>query len=242
MRIRGILHLLTGVVIFCSTFSCKQNQQNTSVISPAENISAAKDSVILPVTVIVTMDAIEGPQSNTADYPKTIALDWFDTTATPVAVYGASQGLWMGPKGFTGSAATGADGSVAIRLFPQGGNEANPPFVRYQRIPACVGCMMSAGAPYFANAKTDLLNNYDSTMLDLVRMPDKLVVQKRSLTLVTYTYMEGSTSQITGVAFYSSPGDSTRGDFEQAEFALGPNNKALTDLLVNRYISMWGLK
>jgi len=242
MRISGLFCLLTGVVIFCSTSSCKQNRQSPSVTTPPEKISSVKDSVVLPVTVLVTMDAIDGRQSNAADYPKTIALDWFDTTATPVAVYGASQGLWMGPKGFTGSAATGADGSVAIRLFPQGGNEANPPFVRYERIPACVGCMMSAAAPYFANAKTDLLNNYGSAMPDMVRMPNELVVQKRSLTLVTYTYMEGSSSQITGVAFYSSPGDSTRGDFEQAEFALGPDNKALTALLLNRYISMWGLK
>ena len=242
MRTVGLLYLLASVVVCCATSSCKQKQQGVSVTTSAENKSTSQDSVILPVTVIVTMDAIEGRQSNAADYPKTIALDWFDTTAPPVAVYGASQALWLGPKGYTGSAATGADGSVAIQLFPPGGNEANPPFVRYQRIPACVGCMMSAAAPYFANAKTDLLNNFDSTMLDIVRIPDKLVVQKRSSTLVTYTYMEGSGLQITGVAYYSSPGDSTRGDFEQAEFALGHNNKALIDLLVNRYISMWRLK
>jgi len=241
MRISSLLYLLTGLVIFCLFVSCKP-KQGISVTASAENKSAANDSVILPVTIIVTTYGIDGMESKANDYPKTIIVEGFDTTTMPIAAYGASQAIWLGPKGYTGSAETGADGSVAIRLFPPGGNEGKPPFVRYQLIPACVGCMMSAAAPYFENAKADLLKDYDSAMLNIVRIPDKLLIQKKSATLVTYTYMEGSSLQITGVAYYSSPTDSRMGVFEQAEFALGPNNKAMTDLLLNSYISMWGLK
>ena len=242
MRIKNLLNLFTGIVLCCLIGSCKQKQQGNDVTPTADNKNTQRDSLVLPVTVIVTDDALEGHQINPDDYPKTWAVEWCDTAVTPIAVYGASHALWLGPKGYRGRAAAGADGSVAVQLFPRGGSDAKPPFVRYQSIPACVGCMMSAAAPFFENAKADLLTNYDSAMLDVVHTPDRLVIQKKSTTLVTYTYYEGSSLQISGVAYYSSPTTSSRGYFEQAEFALGPENKALTDLLVKSYISMRGLK
>ena len=244
MCIKKLLYLLTGVAICFAISACKQKQQRIPVTADTGNKSTVNDSVVLPLTVIVTDDAIEGRLLNANDYPKSITVDWFDTAAAPIAAYGASQGLWLAPKGYTGTAATGADGTIAIRLFPPGGNDTKPPFVRYYSVPACMGCMMTAAAPFFENAKADLLKNYDSTMLDMVSIPKGLVIHKMSATLATYTDNERNGIQVTGVAYYSPYTDttSTNNGFEQAEFALGPNSKEMTDLLVERYITMWGLK
>ena len=240
MRI-SVLCLLTGMVMCCALSCCNQKQQSTAVTPAAENKTAVADTIVLPVTVIITDDATEGRQLYADHYPKTWTLNAFDTTATPIAVYGASDRLWLGPKGYVGSGATGADGSVVVRLYPPGGSDTSAPFVNYEAIPACQGCMMIAAAPYFETAKTDLLKNYDSTFLDLVHIPSNLVIQKRSATLVTYTYQYPNRMQVTGVACYTSENNIGR-NFQQAQFALGPNNKALTDVLVKQYISMWGFK
>ena len=206
-----------------------------------EKKSIVSDSIKLRVNVIETSDGVEGRQLYTEYYPKTITIEKFDIIALPIELYGASKALWPGPKGFTGTAMAGADGSIEVQLFPAGRSKNTTPYVRYQSIPACMGCMMSAASPFFESAKNDLLTNYDSTLLSLVSIPKQLVIQKKSATLVTYTFKDSGGAEVRGVAYYSTASDSSSASFEQAEFVL-PDNKALTDALMKLYIDMYRLK
>lgn len=235
-----VLRYLPVVILSCTLFSCGLRQSSSSAPHTESKTSAAGE-VTLPVTVLVTNDAIEGPSSKASVYPKTVDLDWYDTTATRIAAYGAAHSLWLAPRGYTGSGNAGADGSISVILYPQGGSGENPPYVRYQAIPACVGCILSQAAIYFDNARADLLHTFDSTMLNMIRTPKGMVIQRISRTLTIYTYQKSNT-QIRGVAYYSPMSDTSSGRFEQAEFALGADQKAMTDVLIRQYISLQGLK
>jgi hypothetical protein len=158
-------------------------------------------------------------------YPKTYTLTKPNLYSSKIQAYGAIGQLWFGPRGWTGKAYEGADGSTSVFLLPKGGTENSDPHISYIQIPGCHGCILNSAAPFFEEAREKLKKEYDTDPAEL----NSLVVSKLSPSLVTYSYINSRGTKVYGVANYIVDEDEA---FYQAEFALTGSDEDMGKYMV----------
>ena len=165
-------------------------------VGPPDSLLAAK----LRVHVIPT--SYGAGAGDHRKYPKTISLQVPASLIDSVSAYGAADRIWLAPKGWTGRAAQGADGSTAVEFRPHFGRLRGGPYVIYRDDGGCAGCAVVDAARYFPEVRDearDLYGHHEKT-------PVGLRTHRVSSRLVTFN-LPGTTGTVShGVAFYS--GDS----------------------------------
>ncbi len=213
------------------------------VIEPqaADSQSSARTSsvVVLKVRVLVTSDGGEfagGTGLYTERYPKTISVEYATAFSNRISAYGAAYRVWVAPKGWTGSASVGADGSTDVDLHSVKGSAIPGQQFHYENSGGCAGCAVDAAAQYFPSAMRQWkeLFNYDT----LSPLPPHLKIIRVSQNIVTYSYPSGHGLLARGVARY----DSSEPFLEKAEFVLPRTDAKLQNFLLHRFISTMKLR
>jgi Domain of unknown function (DUF4850) len=81
-----------------------------------------------------------------------------------LSVYTDNQGIMalVGPKGWTCTAAYGADGSGGVGVQPPGAKSSSPPAITGSETSACAGCTLDQACVLFTNAQQTLRTLYDN--------------------------------------------------------------------------------
>ena len=189
-------------------------------------------ALMLEVHPLLTSDGSEpGGTSLYADkYPKTIRVEHAAAFASRIAAYGAAYRVWIAPKGWTGSASVGADGSTSVNLRPIGDPAPSGPRLLYEDSGGCAGCALDAGAPYFPNARRrrEELFGYETQ----TPVPRGLKTRRVSPKIVTYLYPSGHHLLARGVACF----DPSQPFFEKAEFVLPRTDANLQSFLLDTFV------
>ena len=197
--------------------------------------------VSVPVTAIPTSDAMKGTGMYSDQYPSSENLDGLDAFASQIQEYGGAYKLWLGPKGWTGSSAAGADGNTSIRLYPMGGSDSSGPHINYTLIPACEGCMLSSAAPYFHQARESWNQQFNQDGSMPIQAPSGLKVDSLSPTLVSFSVPDSAGLLTCGVVYYDST-KSSDVPFAEAKFVLPQADSALAHFLSRSFVTREGLK
>ena len=236
--------LISTSLSFC--FLTPMRRETTTerhVIGPqaADSQSSARTSsvAVLKVHVLVTSDGGEsagGTGLYTDRYPKTICVEYATAFSNRISAYGAAHRVWIAPKGWTGSASIGADGSADVDLHSVKGSAIPGQRFHYENSGGCAGCAVDAAAPYFPSAmrRWKELFNYDT----LSPLPPGLKIIRVSQNVVTYSYPSEHGLLARGVARY----DPSEPLLEKAEFVLPRSDAKLLNFLLNRFISTMKLR
>jgi uncharacterized protein DUF4850 len=195
--------------------------------------SEKRSAVTLTVYALPTSDGASGKTGAFADrYPKTIEIKDSALFTGRIAAYGAAYRVWIAPKGWTGSADVGGDGSTVVKLHPVRGSSASGPRFYYQDTGGCAGCALSDAAPYFPSAmqKWEEMFGYETPE----KLPRGIRLVRLSSTLVSYSLPKREGLLGRGAAYFIPPNEyffAARGDF-----VLPRTGEKLLDFLVRTLI------
>lgn len=198
----------------------------------------ASPPITLTVRVLPTSDGLAGRGMYSDRYPKGVSIPSAAAFADQIAAYGAAYRVWIVPRGWTGSAAVGADGSTAVDLHPPHGSAKSGPRFHYEDTGGCAGCAVYGAAPYFPCA----LKEYKEFPLPgpVSAVPHGLKVAPLSPSLVTYTGSEGGGLLVRGVIHFACGTDQPF--FQQGEFVLPRLDAKLLHFLLHTFVSREKLK
>lgn len=219
----------------------KQPQVTFDTLRTPYKITLDSSSSKVPVEVLMTSDGIQGDSMYSDQYAKTAIVKGGDAVAGEIQAYGTAFHIWIGPRGWTGSSSSGADGNLSVNIFPQGGSDTLGPHINYYEIPGCVGCMLSAAAPYFPTAMQAWDTQFNDDGTNPIDIPPGLRVTLLSPTLVTYTLPDTGGLSVQGVVYYDSEMQSEV-PFAQAEFVLPHQDSTMCNFLLQTFIVREGLK
>lgn len=133
-------------------------------------------TLALPVVTCPTTFALSTPPSTSAPLPTSEEVSVPGILATELAVYSDTDGLMMllAPKGWTCSAAYGADGGGGVAVYPPGESIPQSAFgagwalspgssseaVVGSQTSACQGCEMGQACPLFTIASSDYQSSF----------------------------------------------------------------------------------
>lgn len=194
--------------------------------------TSESEAVTLNVQILPTSDGINGTGLFAEKYPKVIDVKDAAAFADRIAAYGAAYRVWIAPKGWTGSAVVGGDGSTLVTLGPVGGSSKSGPRLRYVDSGGCAGCALSDAAPYFPSAmkKWKELFGYETPEV----LPRGIKLIRISPTLAMYALPEAN-DLLGGGAVYFIPPDEDF--FARAEFFLPDTDGKLLKFLVDTVVS-----
>ncbi len=189
----------------------------------------ASETVSLPVSVLTPtfgggQVAFHYPTSLTV----TVPVEW----ASRLQAIGTVGFVVIVPKGWTGTALEGADGSRSIALYPSGGSSTHGPRLTILTASQCVGCAWSEAAPYFAWVRQHYASagwgTYSGpTVSGYAASPD-------------LRYYESSTPsglRANGVAFAPFVLNAqSRVLFRQSQIVLAPGEHGLATLILNNLL------
>ncbi|HUI31115.1 MAG TPA: DUF4850 domain-containing protein [Candidatus Acidoferrales bacterium] len=205
--------------------------------------SQAQDTTVdLRVRVMMTSSGLLGDSLFADEYPNDIQFRSAARFVNRIMAYGGAFKVWIGPRGWTGSSACGADGNVWVDLNPQNGTDSTGPYIHYWEIPACAGCIFSAAAPYFPDAMRGWNLDFNRDGKIPIKVPHGLKITSVSPTLITYTLPDSNGLKVEGVAYYNSGGEDSDASFSSAEFAMPAKDSVLTSFLLKTFIQREGLK
>lgn len=161
-------------------------------------------------------------------YPKSISLQVPASLKDSVSAYGAADRIWLGAKGWVGTAAQGADGSTVVELHPLAGRLRAGSHVTYTDDGGCAGCATVNAARYFPELRGEAREFYGYHE----KTPVGLKIQQVSAHLVTFTLLGNAGSVTHGVAFYSGDSDY---QFAQMTVVLPRSDFALGQFLRRHY-------
>jgi hypothetical protein len=195
-------------------------------------------AVTLPVTIVPTTFGL--PDEEAPTYPASISVE--ASPRVQVAAYGGAGQVWLAPRSWTGHASEGVDGSTTVELYPVGEDGTSGPQISYTVIPACVGCMEGAAAPYFPEALKQWNEDYNKDGTNPARIPRNLKITRISPCLVTYALPNEHGLLVRGGAFYG-PSDPT-GDarYEGVSLMLPPADERLAEFLLRYFTDHAGQK
>lgn len=191
------------------------------------------DAVTLTVQILPTSDGINRTGLFAEKYPKVIEVKDAAAFADRIAAYGAAYHVWIAPKGWTGSAAIGADASTLVTLYPVSGSAKSGPRFRYENAGGCAGCALQEAAPYFQNAMQDWKRSFGDVGPPHALPRDTKLIPVSS-TLVMYSLPDGNGLLGRGAAYFVPPSEYI---FERAEFRLPDTDAKLLKFLVNTAVS-----
>lgn len=226
----GVIFLLAGG---CGSPQTTVNQDQTS-----QKPLKSSTTVQIPVTVLPTDDVGNGVGAYADKYPSNITVSGDKQLIDKVTAFGAAYRVHLGIKGWTGSGLIGSDGNNSVDLHPailqpsQIGQE-----IFYAEIPACIGCMLDAAAPYFSNAQTQRNLSYNQDGSNNVTAPQGLQVAPISSTLITYTLPDSGGLSTQGVIYYFPGSKTSDPEFAEAKFVLPAGETDLFNFLIQNFIS-----
>jgi len=227
---------VAGSVVFYLVIFLPQTEGNK--IIPAKDTTSTLST--LNVTVLPTDYGLSGKGMYADKYPDNITVNTIIVTADKLGAYGLAGGVWLAPKGWTGQGLLGADGSSQIDLYQQGGSKSYGARISYSEIPACVGCMVDAAAPYFSSATLEYNKGNFGEVAPLI-IPSGLVATSISPTLITYTLPNENGLSVRGVVYYN-PNNNYANPFLEAKFFLPSSESDVLDFLVKNFIIQENLK
>ncbi len=231
------------IIVFAA--SCNGGGQRKTAGAPARPlpiVDNSDDPVELPVNMLPTINgSADDTFTKRVQYPGSISTAP-DSFARLIAAYGAAYRVWIGPKNWHGNGATGVNGSIIVRLYPQGDSAGNDGQITYKEVPACKSCILEAAAPYFPEALKKYNAEYKGYQKNKITIPEGLNVSQLSPTLLTYTLPEHNGLQAIGVAYYVPLDPSTDPYFAEAKFVLPVTQRPLADFLVKKFIEMRKLR
>ena len=156
------LALVTG----CSASTVNNGKASVpSTIGPTGPRTATPSTRAGPVTVSlpvvncptslgVDRPAVPLPQSRPVAVPRALAAE--------LSVYADNQGIMelLGPKGWSCTAAYGADGSGGVSVHPQGEGPSSAVAIGGSETSACVGCTLDQACRLFLGAARALRSTY----------------------------------------------------------------------------------
>lgn len=189
------------------------------------------DAVTLTVQILPTSDGTDGRGLYTERYPKTIDVKDAAAFADRIAAYGAAYRVWIAPKGWTGSAVVGGDGSTLVTLGPVSGSAKSGPRFRYEDSGGCAGCALEDAAPYFPSAmkKWKELFGYETPEV----LPRGIKLIRVSPTLTVYTVPGGNGLLSRGAAYFMLSDEYSA----KVEFYLPRTDAKLAEFLVDTAVS-----
>lgn len=123
------------------------SSSSSSQSSKASNPAATNETVTLPVSII---SPTFGASAVRFSYPPTVTVTAPVSWASQIQAVGAVGFVVITPKGWTGQASEGADGSRSVALYPPTGSAKHGFRITIQTASACVGCAWYGAAPYFS--------------------------------------------------------------------------------------------
>ncbi len=195
-----------------------------------------KTQTTLPVTILPTSDGIEGSGMYADRYPQNISVTAPKKIYDQLAAYGTAYQVRLAPKLWTGDGGSGVDGGSSIYLYPLGGSMKFGPHIFYRGIPACIGCMVDAAAPFFSSATSSYNESVNQGYSNEITIPTGLQVTPISKTLITYTLPNKNGLLTHGVVYYNPGNDTIDPYFTSAEFVLPENQTSLADFLSKAFI------
>lgn len=189
-------------------------------------------TVTLAVHILPTADGGSGSGLFADRYPKIIEVKDVAAFADHIAAYGVAYHVWIAPKGCTGSAVVGADGSTVVKLYPVNGSAESGPRFRYDDTGGCAGCALDEAAPYFPRAM-QAWKKSDGSLGPADTLPRGLKLIPISSTLAMYTLPSRENLAGRGAAYFIPSNEYfARGDF----FLPRPDAKLL-DFLVRTLVN-----
>ena len=217
-------------------FAACNSPEAKKTTAPTGAGSAPK--TVLRVNKIPTEDGmLSDEEANAFKYPARISVDSAGDQANEIAAYGGAYKIWLGPKGWTGNAHAGADGNAVINLRPADTSTAHGQRATYYEVPACIGCMLLAAAPYFPAAMEEYNKEYNEDSSSHIEIPEGLQITRISETLISYTLPEKNGLITGGVAFYLPPGVAGDPYYTEAEFVLPRTKAGLLQFLSRNFIA-----
>lgn len=201
-------------------------------------------TITLAVRVLPTLDGISGKGMYSNKYPKSVKVRDAGAFANQIEAFGGAYHVWVGPRGWTGSSAAGADGNTVVELYPVGGSDRSGPRIEFYVVPACVGCMLLEAAPYFPNARQEYKQEFGKPRYGLPALPPLppappgLRVRPLSPTLVTYSLPDAHGLMVRGVACFDGPYEF----LAEARFVLPHSDAKLLRFLMQTFIRREKLK
>ena len=109
-------------------------------------VTASLPVVSCPTSLGIPRPAVALPRSRPVAVPQALAAD--------LSVYADNQGVMelLGPKGWSCTAAIGADGSGGVTVYPTGAGPSSPVAIVGSETSACVGCTLAQACPLFSSA------------------------------------------------------------------------------------------
>ncbi|MGH9728064.1 MAG: DUF4850 domain-containing protein [Candidatus Acidiferrales bacterium] len=198
--------------------------------------AGSSSAIVLTVHVLPTSDGINGVGMYATKYPRSILVKNATAFSGRIEAYGAAYHVWIAPRGWSGSAAIGADGSTDVNLYPTKGSARAGPRLHYEDSGGCAGCALGAAAPYFPSAMRRFKELFDSGPTST--LPRGVKVISASPDLVTYSFPSGQNLITRGAAYF----DASEPFFEKTEFVLPRTDEKLLDFLLRTFISTQNLK
>lgn len=189
--------------------------------------------VTLNVHVLRTSDGgATGKVGLFADrYPKTVRVKNSAMFADRIAAIGAAYHVWIVPKGWSGSASVGGDGSTVVDLHSKKGSTGSGPRFHYEDTGGCAGCALSEAAPYFSRAMRGWKEFFGYETLETV--PSGLKATSISPDLMAYTLPDKDGLVARGIMYY----DAHDMFFENALFVLPHADKELLGFLLHTLVT-----
>lgn len=121
------------------------------VASPAPTAAAGPVTASLPVVSCPTSLGVDQPA---VPLPRTRPVSVPQALAAGLSLYADTQGVMqiLGPKGWSCTAAYGADGSGGVTVYPRGAGASSPVAIAGSETSACAGCTLSQACPLFPSA------------------------------------------------------------------------------------------
>jgi hypothetical protein len=176
---------------------------NTHELRDVQN--AGSDTDVAPGRLPVVALKTESGQGvpDTYVYPRTASFPMSDSYGSQLGAYGAAGTLWLGLRGWTGTASEGVDGNTTVALYPEAMGEAGVEGISYATYPACLSCILNGAAPFFPEAARALKEQYGDTPYRL----SELAITRVSDSVVTYSYRNDRGTMAYGAASYIDASD-----------------------------------
>lgn len=176
-----------------------------------------------------------GGGAATFHYPSTITLTAPVQWASQIQAVGVLGFVIITPKGWSGTAQEGADGSKSVALYPPGGSAHYGPRITLQTTGACVGCAWFGAAPYFSWVREHFARanwgTYHGPVIPGFKLAVDLRVYRASNTQAGY--------HVNGVAyapFIANGSGHQEVMFRQAQTILPPGEHSLATLILNNLL------
>ncbi|WP_171822670.1 DUF4850 domain-containing protein [Sulfobacillus thermosulfidooxidans] len=200
--------------------------------SPSANPVSLMQVVTLPVSIVTPSF---GGEVVTFHYPKTVSVTVPVEWASQLQAVGALGFVILTPKGWSGTAQEGADGSKRVILYPSGGSAQHGPRILLNTSSACVGCAWFAAAPYFSWVR----QHFASAGWGTYHGP---VISGYALSADLRAYHAPNTPMgyhVNGIAyapFIENPNGHDQILFRQAETILPPGEHSLATVILNNLL------